>query len=120
MGAEHHEVHPAVFRDGPSLREITKKHTGEAKVPPVSAPNPERVIAPPPPDPMVGEKYIVLETFRFMRNNSFVVLQAGRVISRATEATLIDEVLRLGAKLDPIENAKLHRCPHCSKVSAIR
>lgn len=68
----------------------------------------------------VTRDYLVSERFSWTRNGVLVTLDAGRIYSRKTENDLITEAIRLGAKLVPIDMAKIHRCPYCTRVSTLK
>lgn len=60
--------------------------------------------------------YLLRKTFSFQRNGSFIALQAGSLLSREKEGALIDDALRLGAQLEPVDPVKVSFCPHCRKA----
>jgi hypothetical protein len=60
--------------------------------------------------------YLLRKSFSFQRNGSFIALQAGSLLSRDKEGALIDDAIRLGAQLEPVDASKVTFCPHCHKA----
>ena len=79
---------------------------------------------PPPPNPPVAsalpEVYLVTKRYCFTRNHAMVILPAGKLYYRSLESALIDDALKIGAPLTPINPEKLHTCPHCKGSSLLK